>query len=257
MHNKQDILKRSIGDFFSPVVLFVNILSFFIAIGLLYIIYLLLIHNSNSLQLFDINIDSITTYENEFIEKINEYPFLKIILEHEIIMFVFHYLFLFGFGVVLYYIFFILFSTLVGFFSFLFVGYVYKKYYPDIELKGMNIFVTVLFYIKTIVITLMLFILLSPMYIIPGLNLFILFPIYYFFHKTVVFDVSSIINNIQEYKQIKKVKWGELKEKTVFCFLLSLIPFLGVIIYPFYIIYISHYIFNETQQLRYAQNFRK
>ena len=109
---------------------------------------------------------------------------------------------------------------------------------------------------KTIIVTLILFFVLSPTYFIPALNFLIFLPFYYFFHKTIVFDVSSVINNAKEYKKIKKLNWVELKGKTLFCFLITLIPIIGMLVYPFYVIFIGHYIFNETRELRFVDSFR-
>lgn len=71
-----------------------------------------------------------------------------------------------------------------------------------------------------------------------------------------VFDVSSNINTAKEYRKIRKLKWGELKAHTTFCFLLILIPILGVLLYPYYIIYTGHYILHETKTLRYEDDFQ-
>jgi hypothetical protein len=254
MHNKKDIVIQSFGDFLSPKVLFVSTISFAITVGIITIALFFVFDNLLSLQNLILNL--FNEIEINFIEKIQEYQFVEFILKHKIMMLVIHYLFIFGFGILIYYIFFIIYSLIISFFIFIFIGYIHKKYYSDIELKGINIFSILFFYFKTILITLILFILLIPSYFIPAVNFLIFLPLYYFFHKTIVFDVSSIINNTKEYKKIKNVNWVELKAKTSFCFLISLIPIIGVLAYPFYIIFIGHYIFIETKELRFADSFK-
>jgi len=254
MHNKKDIAIQSFGDFLSPKVLFASIVSFTITIGIMIIALIFAFDNLASLQNLIVNF--FNEIEINFIEKIQEYQFIEFILKHKIMMIIIHYLFIFGFGILLYYLFFMIYSFIISFFIFIFIGYIHKKYYSDIELKGINIFSIIFFYFKTILITLILFIVLIPSYFIPAINFLIFLPLYYFFHKTIVFDVSSIINNTKEYKKIKNVNWGELKAKTSFCFLISLIPIIGILVYPFYIIFIGHYIFNETKELRFIDSFK-
>lgn len=241
-------LSYAFDDFISLKVLFASILSLVITVSI--IATILYLGYDNAGNIFDLFVQAYTDATDYIYAKLEDYPAIAFIIEHKIFMLMFNFVVYFGLGVVFYYTFFIIYVFILSFFNPMFIGHIQKKYYPEVKLKGMNIFLIVFFYIKTILITLVLFVILSPAFLIPGLNLLMFLPIYYFFHKTLVFDVSSVINNQKEYKKIKKVNWSELKSHTIFCYLLSFIPFIGILIYPFYIFYVGHYIIKETEELR-------
>jgi hypothetical protein len=246
---------KAFDDYLSPKVIALSILSFLITLAILFVLFYSIFDYTGEFK----NIFSSLFSENiEYILQIfKRYHWLSFIVEHKFIMLFIHYLLYFGFGLILYYLFFAIYTFVVSFFNIYFVRHLRNKYYVDIELKGMNIITTVVFYIKTICITVILFLLLSPTYFLPALNLLIFVPIYYFFHKTIVFDVSSVINTTKEYRKIKKVNWSELKAHTGYCFLLTFIPIFGILLYPYYVLYIGHYLLKETQELRYMNDFTK
>ena len=190
-----------------------------------------------------------------FYEKIVTLPFSGFLAEKEFLLIIVRVVFFFGLGTLIYFMFFALYGFIISFFAPFLIKGIQKKYYPDLKLEGMGIFSMILLYLKIIPVTILLFILVSPTYLIPGLNLLILLPMYYFFHKTLVFDVSSIINTKKEYKKIKKANWNELKGQTLPMFALGYIPILGILLYPYYILHTGHFILNETRTLRYINNF--
>ena len=241
-------LSCAFDDFISLKVLFASILSFVITVSI--ITAILYLGYDNVGNIFDLFVQAYKDATDYIYAKLEDYPTIAFIIEHKIFMLMFNFVVYFGLGVVFYYTFFIIYAFIISFFNPIFIGHIQKKYYPEVKLKGMNIFLAVFFYIKTISTTLVLFVILSPTFLIPGLNLLMFLPLYYFFHKTLVFDVSSVINTQKEYRKIKKVNWSELKSHTIFCFFLSLIPIIGILIYPFYIFYIGHYIIKETEELR-------
>lgn len=242
-------------DFMSPKVILISLLSAFITAVIIFFLLSFILNYSGEITKF------IPTVFNDLVkyisEKLESYPITSFLLEHKLIMYLFRYLLYFGVGVVLYYLFFAIYSFVISFFNIFIIRYIQKKHYIDFQLKEMGIFRTITFYIKTVIITLILFLILLPIYLIPVLNILIFLPIYYFFHKSLVFDVSSTINNYKEYKKIKSANWGELKTKTLFCFLLTFIPILGILLYPYYVIYIGHYIIQETIEYRYINEFHK
>jgi len=250
---KQNNMLQAFDDFMSSRVLLLSMFSLFITIGIIFSSLYLVFDNVGELK------DLIpTVFSNALqviLQKIEDYAFLSFILEHKILMSTFHYLVYFGLGIVAYYLFFAIYAFVISFFNVRLIKYIQEKYYPHIELKGIGIVPTIFFYVKTITVVLVLFIVLSPSYIIPAINILIFLPIYYFFHKTIVFDVSSVINTSKEYKKIKYVNWAELKTRTGFCFLLTLIPIVGILLYPYYILYLGHYFMEETKELRYSNDF--
>lgn len=237
----------------SPKVIFISLISFFITVAIIVFSLMLIFENIGGIQ--DIFPEA-SKWVNEIIGDLEQYPLLAFILEHKIMMTIFHYIMYFGLGILAYYIFFAVYAIVISFFATIIVKHIQKKHYHNVKLKGIGLFSTGFFYIKTIIITAILFIVLLPAYFIPVLNILIFLPIYYFFHKTLVFDVSSVINTSSEYKKIKRVNWGELKGYTAFCFLITFIPIVGILAYPYYIIYVGHYLFKETGELRHTDAFR-
>jgi hypothetical protein len=254
MH-KNDIVLQAFDDFFSPKVIVLSIVSLLITFAMFVVIFYFAFEYVGEWK------EIIPTVFNDKIEAIyktiESYPWLAFLLEHKIVMLLVRYLLYFSVGFLFYYLFFALYSFVISFFNGYFIGHIQKKYYEDVSLTGIGIGRTVFFYIKTIIVTITLFLILSPTYIIPALNLLIFIPIYYFFHKTIVFDVSSVINTVSEYKKIKKVNWSELKAHTGYCFLLTLIPVVGILLYPYYVLYIGHYILQETRELHYINDFQR
>lgn len=237
----------------SPKVIFISIISFLITIAIILFSATLIFENIGEIK--DI-LPEASKWVDELISNLEEYSLLAFLLEHKIMMTVFHYIMYFGLGILAYYIFFGVYSIVISFFATILIRHIQKKHYPDVQLKGIGLLPTGFFYIKTIIITVILFIVLLPTYFIPGLNILIFLPIYYFFHKTLVFDISSVINTSSEYKRIKSVNWGELKGYTGLCFLMTLVPIIGILAYPYYIIYVGHYLLKETGELRHTDTFR-
>ena len=246
---------QAFDDFMSPKIILLSLLSILITISIIFLFLSFVFDYSGEVtKLIPAVFSSMV---QDVFEKLKTYPFLSFIVEHKFLMSVFHFLVYLGTGVVIYYIFFTIYAFVISFFNTFFIQYIQKKYYTNVELKGMNILASVFFYTKTILISSVLLIVLSPTYIIPAINILIFLPIYYFFHKTLVFDVSSVINNSKEYKQIKRVNWGELKVRTGFCFMLTLIPLFGILLYPYYVLYLGHYMMQETKELRYINDFHR
>jgi len=93
-------------------------------------------------------------------------------------------------------------------------------------------------------------VLLFPLVFIPVLNFALLVPVYYLFHKLLVLDVASMLNSVEEYRELKRLYAGQMRGITLVCFALTVIPFLGVVIYPYYVIVMSHFIFRKTEAFR-------
>ena len=249
----RSLMLQAFDDFMSPKVILMSIFSIFITISIIFLLLFFIFDYSG--EITELIPTVLSSMVDDVFKKIENYPFLSFMVEHKLLVSMLHLLVYLGVGVVAYYTFFAIYAFVISFFNIFFIQYIQKKYYTNVELKGMNIFSSVIFYIKTIIIALLLFIVLSPAYLIPAVNLLIFLPIYYFFHKTIVFDVSSVINTAKEYKKIKRANWTELKARTGFCFMLTLIPIVGILLYPYYVLYIGHYVIQETKELRYVNDF--
>ena len=126
------------------------------------------------------------------------------------------------------------------------------KHYNDIEMIGYsNIITALLSVLKWASIMLLLFFLFIPLYFIPLVNIVAFnFPLYYFFHKVLTFDVASTICTKEEDNLIKFRNANELRLKTLLLYLISLIPFAIFFGAVFYVIYIGNTYFIETRKLR-------
>jgi len=257
MNRKKKGFTASLEDFFTPQILLISIVSIIITSTILFLVGYGIVESASSEgtkrlipELYDWFNESIFSY-------LDLIPGLTFIMEHHITMMILKGIMFFGFTVLIYYVFFGVYGIVIGFFAGAIIRSIQKKHYPDVELKGMGIFSAIPFYIKTIAVTVFLLVLFSPAYLIPALNLLVFIPIYYFFHKTIVFDVGSEINTRREYKKIKTVNSGELKTQTLACFSATLIPIAGILLYPYYVILVGHYMLRETRELRKIEQFSK
>ena len=231
----------------------ISLISFIITLGIILLVIYFSVENFHNISLF---FDQyIGESINAILDKVEALPFMGFLLEHEVIYMTARYVIIFTAGMGLYYLFFILYGSVLGWFTGSLVKIVRRKHYSNIAFKGIGIIRTMIFYVKTIVITVFIFVVLLPLYVFPVANLMLMLAPYYFFHKTIVFDVASVVNDALEYQKIKKVNWTELKGITGICFAMSLIPIIGIFLYPLYIIFVSHYMLKETEELRIANHF--
>jgi len=144
---------------------------------------------------------------------------------------------------------------IVGFFTPLVVNKLKQRHYPSLQIKGHGSILGVLWYtIKAFLIMSLLYIVLIPLYFIPLVNILAFnLPAYYFFHKMLVFDVGSSINTKIEYLQIKSMVGNKIRIRTLFMYLLTLIPLVGIFFPLFFVIYLAHIFMSESMELRMAQ----
>ncbi len=141
---------------------------------------------------------------------------------------------------------------IVGFFTPLVIKKLKSRHYPPFEIKGHGSFLYVLWFaLRSFAIMVLLYIILIPLYFIPFLNIIAFnLPAYYFFHKMLVFDVSSSMNTKKEYLQIKAIVGNQIRLRTFLMYLLTLIPFVGIFFPLLFVIYLSHIFINESLELR-------
>ena len=140
----------------------------------------------------------------------------------------------------------------VGFFTPLVIKKLKSRHYPPFEIKGHGSLLSIVWYtLKSLLIMVLLYIVLIPLYFIPFLNIIAFnLPAYYFFHKMLVFDVGSSMNTKKEYVQIKAIVGNQIRLRTLLMYLLTLIPFVGIFFPLFFVIYLSHIFMNESLELR-------
>ncbi len=127
-----------------------------------------------------------------------------------------------------------------------------KRHYGDVKMVGYSNPLEALFLVlKWAFIMILLFILLIPFYFIPILNIIAFnLPLYYFFHKMLVYDISSNMTTREENEKIKYFNKNSLRAKTLFLYLISLIPFTIFFTAVFYVIYLGNTYFIEVRKLR-------
>ncbi len=153
-------------------------------------------------------------------------------------------------AMVTYYLFLMVYSIVVGFFAGYFIKEIAKKYYPHLQLKGISLASYLWLLVKFIAITIFLFILFSPLLFVPVLNFMFLIPVFYLFHKLLMLEVASAICSYKEYQVIQQNDGEQSRIVSALCFALTFIPVIGVMIYPYYVIVMSHFILDKTQKLR-------
>ena len=133
----------------------------------------------------------------------------------------------------------------VGFFTPIIVKKAQKKHYPDIKLSSEFTFVKgVPHYLKIFFIFFTLLLITLPLAIIPGINLAILYlPFYYLFHNFLVLDVGSSIVSPKEFKELVKQNKATLRSSTLLLYIVSLIPFSGILLQVFFVLVIAHEFF--------------
>jgi hypothetical protein len=98
-----------------------------------------------------------------------------------------------------------------------------------------------------------LFLVLIPVYFVPVLNIIAFsLPLYYFFHKLLNFDVSSTILSKEEYKTIYKTQGNNFRLRTLFLYIISMIPFATLFSAVYYVIYLGHSYFIQLDKLQKA-----
>lgn len=116
------------------------------------------------------------------------------------------------------------------------------KHYTDIKIDGYGTLTGGIFGLtKRIFIMLILFVVLIPLYFIPLINIIAInLPFFYFFHKTLHYDVSSELVQKDKFGEIYYPNKFSMRMKSLFLYSVSLIPFVAFFISIVYIIYIGN-----------------
>ncbi len=135
---------------------------------------------------------------------------------------------------------------IVGLFTPYIIKHIQNNYYPNIQIDGYNtVLNSITFTLKTLFIMLILFLVLLPFYFIPVINILAInLPLFYFFHKILHFDVMS--NMVQKEKAlVLRYRHGtKFRVYSLFLYILSMIPFVMLIIPVFYILYLTQNYFE-------------
>ena len=141
--------------------------------------------------------------------------------------------------------------VVIGFLTPMILGVVHKRHYSHLTLHGHGSLLSPLWVLfKSSLMMIFLFILLIPVYFIPLLNIIAFaLPLYYFFHKLLNHDVASTLLSEEEYKKIYKKEANAFRGRTLFLYLVSMIPFITLFTAVFYIIYLGHAYLIKLEKL--------
>lgn len=141
--------------------------------------------------------------------------------------------------------------VVIGFLTPMILGIVHKRHYSHITLHGHGSLLSPLWVLlKSSFMMILLFILLIPVYFVPVLNIIAFaLPLYYFFHKLLNYDVASTLLSEEEYKKIYKKEANAFRGRTLFLYLVSMIPFITLFTAVFYIIYLGHAYFVKLDKM--------
>lgn len=254
--NEIEILKRSIGDFFSSSMLKLALIPLLITMTILYIIFF---------QMASFGIDSLqiiaqTSQNGEEIVIDESAPFYFVWFTY-LIVFLFKYsitswlaaFLIYTVGIIFIFHFSIILTLLIiGFLTPFVVKYLKKTHYKALILKPYGtVLGSIYLLLKTIFIMIFLYIALIPLYFIPLINILAIYlPLYYFFHKLLNYDVSSTILSKDEYKKIYEKSSNSFRVRTFFLYLISTIPFITLFVAIFYVLYLSHAYFIELEKIQ-------
>ncbi|NHA81131.1 EI24 domain-containing protein [Helicobacter pylori] len=134
------------------------------------------------------------------------------------------------------------------FYTPLVVSYLHQKYYPHVVLEEFgSILFSIKYFLKTLILMLVLLVLLTPFYFIPFIGVFGVFfsiiPHFLFFKNTMSLDIASAIFNHQSYQNLLKQHRLKHYRFSFFCYLFSLIPFFNFFATLLQTLMLTHYFF--------------
>lgn len=253
--NEIEIIFRSIKDFFSSEMLKIALIPVIITMIILYTLFFTAAgFGIDSLQ------GVVTASQNGQEVVIDENAPFYFVWATYAIIFLFKYSFIswiagflfYTMGTVLIFQFSIILSLIIiGFLTPMILKILHRKYYSHLKLQGYgNLVLPLWVLLKSFFIMMLLFILFIPIYFIPVLNIIAFsFPLYYFFHKLLNFDVSSTILSKEQYKIIHEKEAHSFRLRTLFLYFISMIPFATLFTTVYYIIYLGHAYFIKLDEL--------
>jgi len=255
---QENLIILSIKDFFSPKMLKFALMPFIISMIILYILFFVVAGvGLDALGTLDIQ-STQTTMQNgiphtDTLEaQLQGTAIIQFLMSHAITSWIATFLVYTVGGFLTLYLSIFVAVVVIGFLTPYVLRELQARHYPEIEMIGYsNIFTVILSMMKWAFIMLMLFFLFIPLYFIPFVNIIAFnFPLYYFFHKVMTYDISSTICTKEEDNQIKFKHGNELRLKTLGLYLVSLIPFAVFFAAIFFVIYLGHTYFMKLKEIR-------
>ncbi len=258
MMQEKDILLLSIKDFFTPKMLKFALLPFVVTLVIMYILFFVFAGiGLESLGTMDVQ-STQTTIQNgvphteSFSAQLEGSQIVQYLMSFAITSWIATFLvYAIGTFLVIYASIFIA-LIIIGFLTPYVLKEVQNRHYKEVDMRGeAGIFTSLFLVIRYAVVMLLMFILLIPFYFIPLVNIIAFnLPLYYFFHKMLLFDIASNTCSKDEDQKIRFFNKNSLKVKTLALYLVSLVPFVIFFAAIFYVIYLGHTYFTKLREIR-------
>lgn len=261
MNNNENLLLLSIKDFLSPKMLKYALLPFVISMIIMYILFFLIAGvgldalGSLDVQSTQTSIENGVPHTDSFTAQLEGSAIIKFLMSHAITSWIATFLVYAIGGFFTLYVSIVVAVIVIGFLTPYILKELQRRHYSDVEMIGYsNIASAMLLMIKWAFIMLLLFFLFIPLYFIPLVNIIAFnFPLYYFFHKVMTYDISSTITTKEEENLVKFRYANEIRFKTLGLYLLSLVPFAILFGAIFYVIYLGNTYFVKIRKIRQNQ----
>ncbi len=244
---KTGLIKKSITDFFSPKLLSISVVPFFVTFVLLLSAY------------FGFGADFIDSFKTSmdagvvpFLDP-QKYPTITYILTIGVFKWFFFIFFYLVFALLLILLSVIVATIVIGFFTPLIVRVIQKRHYKEfvIDNSDFTLGFTIFHFIKTFIVFMFLFLIALPFLFVPAVNFIAInIPFYYLFHNFLVLDVGSNINSKEEFKSLIKEHKLLFRSTTLTLYSFSLIPLMGILFQVLFVIILSHQFFTKSIEAR-------
>ena len=262
MNKETGILTRSLRDLFTKKMLAYSIMPFVISMIILYILFFI-VAGMGMDQFTTMDIQSTqTTIQNgiphteSFQETLAGTGIMKFLMSSALTSWIASFFIYTIGGLFVLYISIFVALLVIGFLTHNILKEIQQRHYQNVEMIGYsNTAESIFLTLKWTAIMFILFLVFIPLYFIPLVNIIAFnFPLYYFFHKMMTYDVSSAICTKEEAKKISFFHASTLRVKTLGLYLLSMVPFVVFFASVFYVIYLGNSYFIETKKLRNEEN---
>lgn len=258
MNQEISVFSQSIKDFFTPKMLQYALFPFVITLILMYLLFFVLA-GAGIEHLGSLNVETSETrlqdgvpHTETLSAKLEGLGIVEFLMSYAITSWIVTF-FLYAVGgfFTLYLSIFVA-LLVIGFLTPYILKELHKRHYSELEMPGFsNIFEALFLAFKWVALMLLLFLLLIPLYFIPFINIIALnFPLYYFFHKMMLYDIGSTISTREEFEFLKYTKTNSFRLKTLALYLVSLIPFAIFFGAIYFVIYLGHSYFLEVKKVR-------
>ncbi len=254
-----NIFILSIKDFFTPKMLKYAIVPFIATLVVMYVLFFILagvgldnMHSSLNINTTQTIIQNGVPVSQNFSAHVENSSIIQFLMKYSVTSWLAAFL-VYAIGG-----FFILYASIfiaiiiIGFMTPFVLKELQRRHYKDVEIVGYsNPFESIFLVLKWAFVMIVLFFLLIPFYFIPLLNIIAFnLPLYYFFHKILIYDISSNLTTREENNKIRYFNKSSLRGKTIFLYIISLIPFAIFFGAIFYVIYLGNTYFIEVKKLR-------